>query len=149
MRYLITLWILRLLYIYWKNLFLVCGSALSTHLLSQTMKIRLVCRKRHTHVWKWRLIEWKTKWWIRERLDRIGYVQLSGGQRKERLLKESSAEKRGGCFTGRGFQRQQIFSPSPESVSCVDVSFAVQKLLLWYNLICQFSVLFLSSCSPL
>ena len=51
------------------NLWLKYRHALSTHLYSQTMKGKLVCRKKQ-HVLKWHLIEGQTKWQIRERFDR-------------------------------------------------------------------------------
>lgn len=88
--YLITLWTQRLsnLLCSWGvwgvgNYFkLWGGSALSIHICSQRMKIKLISEG-STHVWKQCLIEWLKKWWVTERSDRIGYAQLSREERRE------------------------------------------------------------------
>ena len=79
--------------------YLWCDSALSTHVCSQTMKIVL---EGSTHVWKQCLIEWLTKWWTRERSDKIGYAQLSR-EREERQHKRKQL---------RGWEEEQFYLES-------------------------------------
>jgi hypothetical protein len=69
-------------------------------------KVKLVCRKKH-QCWKVTLIEWQTKWWIRERFDRIGYAQLSWEERRKGCcLREQCRGGRGEKFYQDIIERQ-------------------------------------------